>query len=305
MLLNSLSPGRTLELGIFAKILARPSVDELFDAIAGYGLTCTEWNWACLPGLSSLPSAVPYETTRSVVRAAARSGVRISAISAPFNLIQPLAREHGLERLPALAEAATAVGSDLLVLCTGTRHPTDLWAYHAGNSSRKAWREMISGLGRASSIARCYGVRLAIVPDSAHVISDVASAERALDELGPDSEFLSIALSADVLFPPTMDAQEYPEAIEDALARLGEYVSLARATGTSNIDRAMPYASYITALVETPAISAAAKHGKRLPLILHGMSEDEVRAAAALLRESIDVLDRSWQARLLAEFMPR
>ena len=100
---QSLSSDMPLELGIFAKTFRRPCIDDVFETIAGHGLTCTQWNWACVPGLSSLPEAVPPEKTRSIARAAERSGVRISAVSATFNMIQFGMREHGLSRLPALA----------------------------------------------------------------------------------------------------------------------------------------------------------------------------------------------------------
>jgi hypothetical protein len=81
------TPDRVLELGIFAKTFRRPSVDDVFDAIGDCGLGCTQWNWGCVPGFSSLPESMPAEITRSVYRAAARSRVTICAISATFNLI--------------------------------------------------------------------------------------------------------------------------------------------------------------------------------------------------------------------------
>src|SRR5215813_3763053 len=112
------NPDEVLELGIFAKTFRRSSINDVFDAIADQGLTCTQWNWACVPGFSSLPEAVPRETSRAVARAAARNGIQISAISATFNLIQPGVREEGLARLPALAEAAVSMGCHLLTLCT-------------------------------------------------------------------------------------------------------------------------------------------------------------------------------------------
>src|SRR5215468_5303019 len=113
------TPDEVLEPGIFAKTFRRSTIDEVFDAIAAHGLTCTQWNWSCVPGSSSLLENVCVETTRAVARAAARSGVRICAVSTTFNLIQPSALEAGLSRLPALAKAALAVDCDLLTLCTG------------------------------------------------------------------------------------------------------------------------------------------------------------------------------------------
>ncbi|MBV8905086.1 MAG: hypothetical protein JOZ22_15770, partial [Acidobacteriia bacterium] len=125
-----LQPNDVLELGIFARAFRRPSVDGVFDAIARHGLSCTQWNWACVPGLTSLPDQVTVEAARAVKHAAVSSGVRIAAISATFNLIDPVARERGLALLPAQAEAALSVGCDWLTLCTGTRNRVDLWSHH-------------------------------------------------------------------------------------------------------------------------------------------------------------------------------
>jgi hypothetical protein len=301
LLLDSFGPDRTFELGILATTFRRSSVDEVFDAIAGYGLTCTHWDWACVPGFSSLPSAIPVETARSVARAAARSGVRICSISAAFNLIQPLVRDRGLSRLPALAEAALSVGSDFLTLCTGTRHPTDMWAYHPVNSSRKAWSDMIAGLRRASRIASRYGIRLAIEPEGANVVCDAASAERVLEELGPDSEPISIILNAANLYPPPIDPLAHPAVIDDALERLGEYISLAKVCPAGR--DILPCSDYLAALAQTPGISVTAESGRRLPLLLHGMSEGEVSAAVAFVRGTIEALGRSWRSTRLDELV--
>src|SRR5215475_2103090 len=161
-----------LELGIFAKTFPRKSIGEVFNAIAAHGLTCTQWNWACVPGFSSLPESVPAAITSAVARAAACSGVRICAVSATFNLIDPPTLQTGLSRLPALARAAIAVNCDLLTLCTGTRHPTDMWAYHPDNNLPEAWHDMIKGLAQVTRIASRHGLRVAIEPETANVVSD-------------------------------------------------------------------------------------------------------------------------------------
>ena len=103
-----LQPDDVLELGIFAKIFPGSSIDGVFDAIAQHGLSCTQWNWSCVPGLTTLPDRVTAETARAVKHAAARSGVRIAAISATFNLIDPVARERGLALLPRRIHKAGA-----------------------------------------------------------------------------------------------------------------------------------------------------------------------------------------------------
>lgn len=300
-------PEQILELGIFAKTFRRSSIEEVFHAIAQHGLSCTQWNWACVPGFSSLPADVPEETARAVKHAARSAGVRIVAISASFNLIQPTAREQGLARLPALAKAAVAVGCDLLTLCTGTRHPVDMWSYHPENRTPRAWTEMIQGLGQVSRIVSPYGVRLAIEPEAANVVSDAASAQRAMKELAADGHAFSIVLDAANLYTPPIDPRAHPEVIDDALARLGNHISLAHAkdiahpaehassnggiaqyTHTAAGTGILPYTHYLDALLKLEAVPATARKGQRLPLILHGLDEEQVAASVRFVREAME-----------------
>jgi sugar phosphate isomerase/epimerase len=302
------NPDRVLELGIFAKTYRRASVDEVFDAIAGCGLSCTQWNWSCVPGLSSLPESVPAEITRSVYREAARSRVSICAISATFNLIEPASFKMGLSRLPELAKAANAIGCNLLTLCTGTRHPTNMWAYHAGNQLPDAWNDMIDGLRQVSRVASRYGIRLAIEPETANVVCNAQAAERALLELGEDGQNLSIILDAANLYRPPMDPREDHAIIDDAVARLGQRISLAHAKdiadpaiapsshGTGGYAHVaagtgiLSYPHYLTALTRAPIALPAMTNGRRLPLILHGLEEEQVPASVAFLRERMSAL---------------
>ena len=182
-----------------------------------------------------------------------------------------------------------------------------MWAPHPDNTSPGAWVDMIEGLRLASRIARRHGVRLAIEPERANVVCDAASAETALKELGEDGRTLSIILDAANLYTPPMDPRVHPDVIDDALARLGPYLSLAHAKDIADPDapeRAadahasnghyrhvaagtgiLPYAHYLAGLVQ--ATSAGGATGWRLPLILHGLDEEQVPTAVAFLRESL------------------
>jgi len=306
---NDLTPDQVLELGIFAKTFRRSSIDQVFDAIAAHGLTCTQWNWACVSGFTSLPERVPIETIRAVARAAASSGVRICAVSTTFNLIQPAALAAGLSRLPALAEAAVGVDCDLLTLCTGTRHPTDMWSYHPENQSPETWHEMIDALRQVIRLAGRYGLRTAIEPEAENVVCDARAAERVFQELSSDAESLSIILDAANLYRPPADPRIHYGIIDDAVARLGTHISLAHAKDIADPHRTemvrdqcghythvaagtgiLPYPHYLAALAKMPAAGAAASNRRRLPLVLHGLDEKQVPASVAFVRESMRAL---------------
>ena len=300
-------PDDVLELGIFAKTFRRPSVDGVFEAVAQHGFSCTQWNWACVPGLTSLPHKLTAETRREVKHAAATSGIRIAAISATFNLIDPIARERGLALLPAQAEAATSLDCSLLTLCTGTRNQADMWMHHPDNDTTEAWLEMLDGLREACRIASRYGVQLGIEPETANVVSDALKAERVLRELGPHRHLVRVILDAANLYKPPVDPRTQPEVIDDALARLGKHMSLAHAKDISDPAPRMlrdgfiehynhtaagggilPYGHYLNALLHTPAVVARAQAGQRLPLILHGLTEEQVAGSVAFVRKSLE-----------------
>jgi sugar phosphate isomerase/epimerase len=308
-----LNPDSVLELGIFAKTFQRASIEEVFDAIADNGLTVTQWNWSCVPGFSSLPETVPVPVTRAIARAATRADVRICAVSATFNIIQPAALEAALSRLPALARAARAINCDLLTLCTGTRHPTDMWAYHPNNRSRESWERMVNALRQVIHAVKPYEVRLAIEPESANVVCDARSAELALRELGADGECVSIILDAANLYRPPVDPRMNCHIIDDAVQRLGEHISLAHAKDIADPGIATPfnpapdhfshvaagsgilaYDRYVADLTRTAAAQAVINTGRRLPLLLHGLTEQEVPGSVAFLRNEINACDSIW-----------
>src|SRR5262249_13864701 len=115
---------RRRRLGIFAKTFERPSVDDVFAAVAGHGLANVQFNMASA-GLEPVPEAVPEDIARGIAAAASRRGIAIAALSGTVNLIHPdkAARREGLARLRRLIASAGALGTGIVTLCTGTRDP--------------------------------------------------------------------------------------------------------------------------------------------------------------------------------------
>src|SRR6516225_2777729 len=100
--------------GVFAKHISRSTPEELFNAVAGYGFDCTQFNAACL-GIPSLPDQIDNVLWSGTALAARCAGVRIVALSATFNLLdENKSRLAGnFQRLGALAEGAAILGTDL------------------------------------------------------------------------------------------------------------------------------------------------------------------------------------------------
>src|SRR5260370_41435707 len=124
------------QIGIFAKHLSRPTPEELFEAVAGYGLNCVQFNAACL-GIPSLPDTIDKTLWHRTAQAARSAGVKVVALSATFNLLDEnkLRLADNFRRLELLAQGAAILGPDLVTLCSGTRYQQDMWTYHPENQS--------------------------------------------------------------------------------------------------------------------------------------------------------------------------
>jgi sugar phosphate isomerase/epimerase len=77
-----------MKIGIFAKTFSRPTIEELFQSIASYGIYSVQFNLSCA-GLETLPENVPYELVQRIADSAERAKVELSAISGTFNMAHP------------------------------------------------------------------------------------------------------------------------------------------------------------------------------------------------------------------------
>lgn len=270
-----------ITLGIFAKIFARPSVEEVFDAVARHGLSCVQFNFACA-GLPSMPDEIDPAVLRRIRRAAADHRIAIAAVSGTFNMIHPDAqqRRNGLRRLSVTAAACVELGTTVITVCTGTRDPENMWRAHPENHSPAAWRDLVAAMSPALETAERYGVTLGVEPETANVIHSARQARRLLDEM--KSPRLKIILDAANLFHPG-DQPRMREIMDEAFDLLGPDIVLAHA---KELDRdghagglppgrgALDWAHYVARLRREKCPG---------PLILHGFEEPDAAGSVSFL----------------------
>src|SRR5262245_31181856 len=123
-----------MELGIFAKTFERPTVEEVFDAVAAHGFGAVHFNFGSA-GLPSLPETVEPAVIDRIRNAAGERGIVIETLSGTFNMIHPdpAVRRFGLDRLAVLAAACAGLGTRIVTLCTGTRDPENMWRRQPAN----------------------------------------------------------------------------------------------------------------------------------------------------------------------------
>lgn len=270
-----------MHLGIFAKTFPGDDPNTVLGAVADAGFTVAHYNMVC-SGLSSLPDSIPSEISAAISIAADTNGIRLCGVSGTFNMIHPDpdVRRRGLASLDVIARAASAMGTDFITLCTGTRNTEDMWRGHPDNSSAAAWNDLRAAMESAVGIAESHDIRLGIEPELGNVVSSAALAKRLLDEV--QSEHLRIVFDPANLFEAeTRDVQR--RIISESVDLLADRITIAHAK-----DRA-PDGSFTTAgqgvldyghyLHELIGIEFSG------PVVAHGLAASEASTVARFLAE--------------------
>lgn len=278
-----------MNLGIFAKTFARPSVDATLAAAARAGLGCVQFNLACA-GLPTLPDVpVPAAVTDEVRRAADRHGVGIAAVSGTFNMAHPLGfvRQDGLRRLRHLLAWAGDAGVPVVTLCTGTRDAGDMWREHPGNRSEGAWADLVETLTPALAAAEGVGVTLAVEPEPANVVADARDARRLLDDFRGAP--LKVILDPANLVGDTATPAENRARLAAAVDLLVSDAVLVHAKDRRADGSVCPAGQ---GLVEFPPfLGHLRRRGYAGPLVIHGVDEGEVPSAVGYLRAALPTSD--------------
>lgn len=269
-----------MRLGIFARTFARDSLAETLDAVVASGLRTIQFNMA-LTGGPSLPGEISADLAAHVREEVARRGLVVAAVSGTYNMAHPdpAVRADGARRLEILIAAAPAVGTSVVTLCTGSRDPGDMWRRHPDNATPEAWRDMRASLAPALEVAERRGVTLAFEPEHNNVVDSAAAGRRLLDEVG--SPRLKVVIDAANLFSGG-DLDGQADVLGEAFDLLGDHLVLAHAkdvradgtivaAGRGDLD----YDLYLRLLAQA---------GGSVPVVLHGLAEDEVPGSVAFLR---------------------
>src|SRR6266536_2500302 len=100
-----------MDVGIFAKIFKRPTLEDTLDAVRAHGIRFVQFNMSCA-NLPTLPDQISPDVILRIRDAFAARGLTMTALSGTYNMIHPdpVQREDGLRRLHVLAEASGDLG---------------------------------------------------------------------------------------------------------------------------------------------------------------------------------------------------
>ena len=273
-----------IPIGSFAKTFERPTVAGVLEAVRLHGMRCTQFNLVCA-GLASLPDDIDPAVSRQIGTAARQAGVQITAVSGTYNMIHPdrQEREAGLRRLRVLAEACEDLGTQVITLCTGTRNPDHMWRWHPNNETGEAWDDLLHAMEAALRIAEENQVVLAFEPEQANVVHSAARGLALIQAM--QSPHLKVIIDAANLITPGEDQKRV---LAQAFELLEEHIIIAHAKDRS-ADGGFLAAGQ--GIVDYDAyLCQLQTHTKGVPLILHGLTEQQVDASLAFLRNKFTAL---------------
>ncbi|MBK8050452.1 MAG: sugar phosphate isomerase/epimerase [Anaerolineales bacterium] len=272
-----------MQVGIFAKTFARPTLDETLDAVIGNGLRCVQFNLSCA-GLPTLPASITPSEVDAIRHALGVRRIEVPALSGTFNLIHPdpAVVDDGIARLGVLAGVARSLDASIITLCTGTRNPENMWRWHAANRSADAWRDLLTGMERALAATEATGAILGVEPEISNVVESPQQARRLLDELR--SPRVKIVMDGANLFRPETVAQ-MDQVLEGAFDLLGPDIVLAHAKELRPDGAVGDCAVGAGILAWRRYLNLLRTNGYTGPLIIHGVKETEAPASIAYLQQ--------------------
>lgn len=273
-----------MEIGIFAKTFRRKNAADVFQAVRDHGLFTIQFNLSSA-NLPTLPDKIEQSALKKLQNLISTTNVNIAAVSGTFNMIHPNIeeRERGLSGLENLAYACGYMGTKVITLCTGSRNVNNMWEFHPENNSRQAWDDLLRTMEQALKIAEKHHIILGIEPELSNVVYSAGKAKALLDAF--QSEHLKVIMDGANLIPAHQAGQMH-SILDEAFDLLGEHIVLVHAKDFS-LEKADFVAAGKGCLDYKYYLSLLKSVNYGGPLILHGLSEEQVPDSKSFLEKLI------------------
>lgn len=271
-----------MQIGIMSRTFFRSTLEEELDAVVDHGLHCMQFDLSSA-GLTQLSDPIDEELCDKVRKEMADREITMAGVNGMYNMIHPDVgqREEGLKRLSAVVGACGRLGTSVVVLCTGTRNPKMMWLPHPDNGTPEAWKDLVASMEQALKIAEEHGVTLAFEPEVANVVDSAQKARRLIDEMG--STYLKVAIDGANVFHEG-ELPRMAEILDEAFALVGDDIALAHAKDLDHDGAAGHLAAGKGVLDYDRYLSLLGDIGYDVPIVLHGLREEQVDECVAFLR---------------------
>ncbi len=274
-----------MKIGIMARTFFKPTLSENLDAIVSHGIYSVQFSFGCV-GFPELPESIDLKLCDDIREDMEKHKIEMSAMSGTFNMIDPdiSKRKDGLKRLIGLIAACGNLGTSVISLCTGTRDPENMWRRHPDNDKEDAFSDLVDSMGEALESAEKYKVMLAFEPEVSNVIDSAVKGKRLIDEL--KSPYLKVVMDCANIFHKG-ELAKMGDMLEEVFEVLGEHTIIAHAKDLDHDGDAGHLPAGKGLLDYDHYVALLKKHTPDVPLILHGLSEDEVGECVRFLRQKM------------------
>jgi len=271
-----------MQIGVMSRTLFRKTLEEELDAVVEHGLGCMQFDLSS-GGLPSLPEQIDDDACSNIKNALAERRITVAGVNCLFNMIHPDPehRQAGLSRLEVLASAADKLGIATLVLCTGTRNEKMMWLPHPDNGSPEAWRDLLDTMGKAVRSAEAHQVTLAFEPEVANVVDSARKARRLIDDIG--SSHLKVVIDGANIFHEG-ELPRMSDILDEAFELLGSDIAFAHAKDLDHDGAAGHLPAGKGLLDYERYLSLIDRLDSNMPVVLHGLREEDVDECVAFLR---------------------
>ena len=274
-----------MEIGIFSRTYERMSLEAVFRQMDRQGIRHTQFNLSSA-GMAALPDSVDEETLLTVRALAKKYGITLDALSGTFNMIDPDvdARTRGCRQFETQCRAARLLGIPIVTLCTGSRHPTNKWAWHEDNLTEAAWSDLMRSTEQILRSAQDNGIILGVETEASNIICTPEKARRYLDDVG--SSNLKIIMDGANLFRPEQ-VPRMGSILEEAFDALGKDIVLAHAKDFS-LGQDIDFVAAGEGELDFPLYIRLLKQcGYGGPLVLHGLAQSQIEKSVAFLKRAM------------------
>jgi sugar phosphate isomerase/epimerase len=275
-----------MELGIFSRTYGISDLEETFRRMTQLGIYHTQFNLSNA-NLPALPEAIDEEKIIEIGRMAGKYNITIDALSGTFNMIDPDtgARQKGCRQFEIQCKIAHLLNIPIVSLCTGSKNPKSKWMWHEDNLKEAAWDDLMQTTDTILKFAEENGIVLGVETEASNIINTPERARKYLDSAG--STNLKIIMDAANLCRPFRIAG-MKKTITEAFDILGRDIVLAHAKDISFDGKVSFVAAGEGILDFKYYIALLNKVGYKGPLVMHGLSEEQVPKSYRFLKEIIE-----------------
>lgn len=272
-----------MEIGIFSRIYEIRDLEETYIRMTEHDIYHTQFNLTNA-GMPSFPDYIDEEKLEKIKNLTSKYKINLDALSGTFNMIDPdlEARKKGCEQFEIQCNIARILDIPIVSLCTGSKNKKSKWQWHEDNLKQSSWDDLMASTDYILKYAIDNNIILGVETEVSNIINTPMKARKYLDMVG--SPNIKIIMDGANLFLPEQ-VNDMTKALKEAFDILGEDIVLAHGKDFV-VDGDIDFVPVGKGVLDfSYYISLLNQINYQGPLIMHGLSEEQVPMSKKFLEE--------------------